>query len=227
MYIRSCALIRFFIKTGWFADFFYWLGLIWIRHNKIVHRLKAADFDYVIDAGANIGEFAHLARLALPKATILCIEPHPDCAATLRKDGFQVEEAALWKESGEIMLRKPTEANTSCTVIPQEEGFLAEWKVKTISLKDIVPAARRVLVKMDLQGADWIVLQSIPDTLWSRLDGLIIEVSVGANGNFEKIRKLLESKNFHETSTLHELEQDGQVIEADKLWIRAKNTPLP
>ncbi|MBK9090351.1 MAG: FkbM family methyltransferase [Holophagales bacterium] len=74
-------------------------------------------FDGIVDGGANVGEFAHLVRQTLPKADLVCVEPHPHCAAILRRNGFRVVEAALWREPGRLRLFQPLSATTSCTVV--------------------------------------------------------------------------------------------------------------
>jgi hypothetical protein len=71
---------------------------------KLRWHLASQNFDGVIDGGANVGEFAKIARTALPQADLLCVELHPECAAKLRQGGLRVVEAALWKEPFELRL---------------------------------------------------------------------------------------------------------------------------
>src|SRR5436853_3218969 len=90
---------------------------IWQRHRKLREHLRTLNFDGVIDGGANVGEFAAIVRSTLPKADLICVEPHPASAAILRKDGYKVVEAAVWKEPTRLRLNQPTGSSTSCTVI--------------------------------------------------------------------------------------------------------------
>lgn len=200
---------------------------IWQRHRKLRSRLRAINFDAVIDGGANIGEFAQIVRRALPAAEILCVEPHPGCAATLRKQGFRVVEAALWREAGRLDLLQPTAASTSCTV--QISGVTPPvdaptWNVAAIRLDDLEISGSRILLKLDLQGAEVEALQGM-ENLWPRCAGVLLEVSIGENGTYEQLRKLLSERGFAEYSTTNELEEGGRVIEADKLWLRPDDDP--
>lgn len=196
---------------------------IWQRHRKLRSRLRAVGFDAVIDGGANIGEFAQIARRALPGAEILCVEPHPECASMLRSNGFKVVEAALWKETGRIMLLQPTPESTSCTVrgsMATAPGTaVATWDVAAVRLDDLEIRGSRVLLKLDLQGAELEALTGM-DRLWDRCAGVLLEVSLGPEGTYETLRRLLSERGFSEYSTTNELEVDGRVIEADKLWLR-------
>ena len=83
------------------------ISKVWLRHRKLQIFLQAQQFDGVIDGGANVGEFANLARGALPSAHLICVEPHPECARVLRKDGFEVVEAALWDKPSRLSLVQP------------------------------------------------------------------------------------------------------------------------
>jgi hypothetical protein len=57
--------------------------------------------------------------------------------------------------------------------------------------------------------------------LWDRCAGLLVEVSLGPEGTYEKIRQLLASHGFSEHSTTNELVVAGRAVEADKLWLRS------
>jgi len=80
-------------------------------------------------------------------------------------------------------------------------------------------AGSRVLIKLDLQGAELKALEGMGD-LWDRCAGLLLEVSIGVNGTLEPLREILARFGFYEYSTTNELEVNGRVVEADKLWLR-------
>ena len=195
------------------------LSKIWLRHARLVRHLRRSDYDAILDGGASIGEFAALARLACPRTPLLCVEPHPASAARLRQRGFAVVEAALWHEPGRVTLTQHSRATTSCSVVDLGAVGLASWTVGAVRLDQLAIPGRRVLVKLDLQGAEIQALAGMGE-LWERCAGLLLEVSYGERGTYEPLRALLAAKGFHEAGTLNELETDAGIVEADKLWLR-------
>ena len=193
---------------------------VWQRQRKLHLHLQTQKFDGVIDGGANVGEFAQTVRGALPKADLICVEPHPACAKVLRKKGFNVIEAALWKEPARLQLTQPSSASTSSTVMNGEhESAYGAWEVEAVRLDSLPISGERLLVKLDLQGAESEALEGM-GTLWERSAGVLLEVSIGNGGTYERLREMLSHRGFFEYCTTNELEIDGRVVEADKLWLR-------
>jgi FkbM family methyltransferase len=195
-----------------------WFSKVWLRHARLKHHLETSDYDAVIDGGANIGEFAAIVRLTRPDLPLLCIEPHPPSAAILRDKGFHVVEAALWNEQGRLGLSQPTAASTSCTVTNEAEGT-PRWEVDAVRLGDLEIPGVKILVKLDLQGAELTALEGM-GSLWDRCAGFHVEVSYGEGGSYEPIRRLLATKGFVESATFNELDGPHRTIEGDKLWQR-------
>jgi hypothetical protein len=91
--------------------------------------------------------------------------------------------------------------------------------VDTVRLDEIGVAGERILVKLDLQGAEAEALEGM-ELLWPRCAAVLIEVSYGPSGSYEPLRSLLAARGFAEAGTLNELEEGGLPIEADKLFVR-------
>lgn len=200
------------------------LAKIWLRQARVVRHVAGSSYDGVIDGGASIGEFAALVRVARPDLPLLCVEPHPASARVLRRRGFAVVEAALWKDSGTIRLTQPTDATTSCTVIPEQRQDRPHWDVRTVRLADLPVSGRRLLIKLDLQGAEPEALDGMGD-LWGRCAGLLLEVSYGTDGTYEALRTRLLQQGFVEAATFNELDAGAVPIEADKLWLPQHPAP--
>jgi FkbM family methyltransferase len=181
--------------------------------------LRTGGFDSIVDGGASVGEFALAARASCPGVPIVCVEPHPPSAAILRRHGFRVVEAALWKAPGRLRLTQPTDATTSCSVALEAAADRPSWDVETVRLDGIGVAGDRILVKLDLQGAEEQALEGM-GALWARCAALLLEVSYGPSGSYEPLRSLLAARGFDEAATLNELEEDGLPLEADKLFVR-------
>ena len=195
------------------------LSKIWLRHARLVRHLSRGPYDAIVDGGASVGEFAALARLACPRTPLLCVEPHPASAARLRRRGFTVVEAALWHEPGRVTLTQPTRAATSCSVVAGGTAGLFSWSVDAVRLDQLAIPGHRVLVKLDLQGAEPQALEGMGE-LWDRCAGLLLEVSYGERGTYEPLRARLAEKGFFEAGTFNELETEAGIVEADKLWLR-------
>lgn len=193
---------------------------VWLRHRRIFRHLQLADYDQVIDGGANVGEFAALVRGARPSAKLICVEPHPVAAAVLRRRGFDVVEAALWNAQGTAILRQPGKATTSATLMDSSAGGDSGWPVRTIRLDDLPLVGSRILVKLDLQGAELRALEGLGQA-WSRICAILLEVSYGPGGTREELSALLEGRGFREAATLNELDVAGLPVEGDKLWLRS------
>ena len=128
-------------------------------------------------------------------------------------------EAALWKEPTRLRLTQPTSASTSSTVIADHGPAEHVWEVEAMRLDSLPILGSRLLIKLDLQGAEFEALEGMGE-LWDRCAGILLEVSIGVEGTYERLREMLSRRGFYEYSTTNELEVEGRVVEADKLWLR-------
>lgn len=218
-YRAGSTAIVWCLRLPWLPGLFTWSAKVWLRHARLASHLDAAGYDQILDGGANIGEFASLVRVRCPGIPLLCIEPHPEAAATLRRRGFEVIQAALWSEDGEAILTQPTKASTSATLLSQGGQNLPSWTVRTVRLDQLPIVGKRVLIKLDLQGAEAEALAGL-EGAWDRIAGLILEVGLGSGGTYHQLRRIMEARGFEEAATFNELEVAGTAIEADKLWIQ-------
>ena len=149
-YSLGLRVVGLIFRISAVAGFMTMASRIWLRHARWRCHLTAFQFDGVVDGGANIGEFAGVVRDTLPAAHLLCIEPHPRCAATLRHHGFEVIEAALWKEKTRLNLFQDG-PSTSSTVMSEGQGTNV-GKVEAVRLCDLPIRGNRLLVKLDRLG---------------------------------------------------------------------------
>lgn len=214
-YRLLCSVLRLMLRTPGLGGLSVTGARALLRQARWVTFLRRMQFDGVVDGGANIGEFAHLVRLALPKADLVCVEPLAAPARALRGAGFRVEEAALWDEEGTLSLSVPGPSSTSATVMDPSQGV----PVRAVRLDGLAVAGRRLLIKLDLQGAELHALRGIGDLL-PRTAGFLLEVSFGPGGTYASLAALMAGWGFHEYATLNECEDDDRVVEADKVFLR-------
>ena len=219
VYRSGSATLLLLLRLPVVADMFSRVAKVWLRHARIARHLRTMDYDMVVDGGANIGEFAALVRTMRPDVPLLCIEPHPGAAATLRRRGFEVVEAALWNEPGTAVLTQPEQASTSATLLGSKGDGAPSWTVSTVRLDQLPLTGKRILLKLDLQGAEPAALEGL-GVMWDHLAGVLLEVSYDAQGTYEPLRALLGQRGFREAATFNELEVNDRVIEADKIWLR-------
>jgi FkbM family methyltransferase len=199
---------------------FGWLAKVWLRHGRLFAHLRSYRYDAVVDGGANVGEFAAIVRAAAPAARLLCVEPHPEAAATLRRRGFEVVEAALWRESGRATLVQPEAVTTTSSLVQSADGARASFEVATVRVDELELAGKRILVKLDLQGAELAALEGL-ERSWDRVAGVLVETGYGPGGNQSSLAELLSARGFREAATFNELDgADGTACEGDKLWLR-------
>lgn len=137
----------------------------------------------IIDGGANVGDFAIMARARFPQAHIHMIEPQPACAESLlrltRNHGFSFHPAALVgpEQSGGAIgfVVTPGSVTTGAHIGDGSEDPSAERiNVEARSLDDLLAAkvgkADRLLLKLDLEGREFDALKGAQRVLqWTEV----------------------------------------------------------
>lgn len=172
------------------------------RSALLTHRVAASaehlaplaglDFATVVDVGANVGQFALLARRLFPRAKIISFEPLPAPAATFRglfaaDSAVTLHECAIgpvrWQATMHV-----SAALDSSSLLPigpaQVENFPGTAETGTAdvsmcSLSDLVEGRaldRPALLKIDVQGFELQALQGC-ESLIDRFDAVYCEAS--------------------------------------------------
>ena len=195
---------------------------------------------FLIDVGAHGGGFTRsIDRFCGVKRGLL-VEAQPDRASALaslfRTDRFEVKNCAVCDRAGEIELEiNEFDVTTSMLrtrrEMPELGGVNVQLKTKvrckTARLDDLVSTEtfpRIDLLKLDVQGAEHLVIKGAPESL-RRTNMVWTEVSFVRlyedSSLFHEIHALLREKGF----ALVEFEQGfrsptGEVLQADALFIR-------
>jgi FkbM family methyltransferase len=181
---------------------------VWIRD-----RLSLGDV--VLDIGSNIGIFATMMGAKVGRAgRVFAFEPSPKIAADLRRvlalnelSQVTVVEAAASNRSGEATFCEIQEADvrreSSHLSDPLLDSASRELKqhatvVKTLVIDDFVAehALRPVLMKIDVEGAEFLVLEGAEKTIGACKPKLVIEIHPNSEGVFDHARLTAYLKRF-------------------------------
>jgi FkbM family methyltransferase len=138
----------------------------------------------VLDLGGNIGLFSLMATLAHPRAQAYIYEPAPPNVRMIEINR-RLNPAAMDR----IHVRQEAVGGTTTTTKfryddrnPQSSGMFTgngtAYHVQVRSFEEVVNALPGpvALVKMDIEGAEFEVLERTPPAVWQRIGGLAIEL---------------------------------------------------
>ena len=163
------------------------------RASRPWQLLRNQNFDQVIDVGANIGQFAEMARALWPKARIDSFEPLPDVFLELTKrlgtsPNFFAHQVALGRERGKVAM-KSNDFSPSSSILDLAKLHTEEWPNATgVKLVDVPVETldewykasgqieTNLLIKIDVQGYELEVLEGALDVL-RRARWIVLEVS--------------------------------------------------
>lgn len=209
-------------KAAWMARRPTWRSLLRAGvAPSLEHAAILADrsFETVVDVGANVGQFAVWADVALRPRTIICIEPQSSATRLLTqvaartRASTQVVRVALGSAE-RIATLHVTRANDSSSLLPplavESRHDLHVVEIEDVhvvtgdaALADFVPLARPVLVKVDVQGSELDALKGLTSTL-READAVLVEVSVTGTYHeqalFPEVVALLTRLGFEPTA---------------------------
>jgi FkbM family methyltransferase len=187
-----------------------------LRLAKILNWNKV---DYVIDIGANRGQFAVGLLDFGYKGKIVSFEPvgsvHQELSKVASKyDRWEVaKQIAIGSENGEVEINVSDNSVFSSILNikkshVEQKDYSKTVRTETVKigrLDDVLPeyldvSAHRVLLKIDTQGFEKQVLDGAPDTL-SKIQGLKIEMPLtpiyeGVNYTFYDIIDVVRARGF-------------------------------
>ena len=162
---------------------------------RLTTALKANRIDFVIDVGANVGQFAMDLRNGGYSGRILSFEPIEHCHRIIQKQALKDPAwtiaprmalsnedsiATIYVSENSVsssllaMHSRHSEAAPDSKYIGQESTEVR--RLDTVA-PQMLPSGCRCLLKIDAQGAEALILEGAKETL-SRLVGLKIEVSL-------------------------------------------------
>ena len=210
-----------------------------VEHLPVLEPLP--QMELVVDVGANVGQFAVVARHCWPQARIVSFEPLPAARETLLAlfEGdprFDCRPLALSDHAGTDDFHV-TGHDDSSSLLPVAARQVAEFatddvavlRVDTARLDDVLPAADLpdgpILLKLDTQGTELDVLRGGPAVL-ARASHLVVEVSFvelyqGQADAAEITRHLVEQGwDLAATYDVKTSRRTGEPLQADVLFVR-------
>ena len=201
----------------------------------------------VIDVGANVGQFASIARAAFPRARILSLEPLPDCLAQLRKrfrrdSRFQALQLAAGAQEEEREIHR-SGYSPSSSLLPMadrhREAFpstasTTPLRVRVRRLDDALEDGQDgpllegpLLLKLDVQGFELEALRGGPRTL-ERCSLVLLEASLHrlyvGEALFADVQAHLTERGFSLAGLAGGLRdpRDGRPLQVDALFERSR-----
>jgi FkbM family methyltransferase len=165
----------------------------WVKHSAGVpsteaalRHLKGRGFDpaTVIDVGANVGEWTRMCKRLWPKASVLMIEPLPECEAPLARlaselPGVRYQRALLGaNDRAAVSIHC---CDTASSVLQEYEAKHPTLAMPMTRLDDCSVGAE--LLKLDVQGYELEILKGGQKVLSSAavvlLEGNLLDLHIG------------------------------------------------
>jgi FkbM family methyltransferase len=193
----------------------------------------------VIDAGANVGRWATMAREIFPHAKVHMVEPQPACASTLNAlcdadSGFAFHAFALTApgvDSVRMIGGGDAGGGTGARVGTPEEEAPGEVICPARTLDDLfagkITRADRLLLKLDLEGHEIPALEGA-SALLGDVEAIIVEVQFFQNNNngrpvFADVLNFMRDRGFelYDMACLSERPRDMRLRMGDVVFVRA------
>ncbi len=176
----------------------------------------------VLDMGANIGAFSNNALSAGAKK-VFAFEPDPDNVRMIKKQPFYNDKnfylipKAISDKSGTATFYTNSKKNAACHSLLSRRGR-DKIEVKTVALDRVINKAKPDAIKMDIEGAEYLV--NFDDVISSDIKLIAIELHFDYSektikNSLKKAQELkrLLLKNFKELTKPYQ----SRVAE-DKFW---------
>ena len=189
----------------------------------------------IVDGGANVGDFARLARSVFPAAQIDLIEPQPACQTQLTAlvravPGHALHAVAIGREAGMLnMALDPNEPSTGAHIFDRPDAMPGTVHAVPVQTLDTILAGitrdDRVFLKLDLQGWELEALHGAL-TVLPEIEAILVEASFFAQAYEPPIATLigfLAEQGFvlDDVAALMGRQRDNRAHQADLVFIRA------
>ena len=205
-------------------------------------QLALGNCNFVVDVGANDGQWISDVRRRGYKGPALCIEPLKNNYAKLRSSNFHNTETlncAVGNINGYIHINHASNNGLSSSILELDfyhkqaapnVTFISKEKVKIFKLSKILETNKHknIFVKIDTQGYEYEVLKSINKKDFDRIYAFEIETNLVSTYKnsvlIEDIIKFLRHKGFKPLRIENGfgVPNFGQQLQVDILFVKVK-----
>ena len=232
-------------RSGLKGTLLNWLearGYVLLNTRKLATRntwLNHLAVSTVLDVGANTGESALELHAMYPKAQVVSFEPLPDSFAAMQQRlaghaWSHRHNLALAEKTGRMTMHRSAYALSS-SLLPMSDAHKQAYPYSAgsqpveveISTLDAIcaPLQGPFLIKLDVQGYEYGVLQGAAETL-TRTAALIVETSFvelyEGQKLFNQVQALLNRAGFAYTGSWAQRNSpvNGQPLQQDAVFVR-------
>ena len=162
---------------------------ILIEHDYTPPGFEIGESDVVVDVGGNIGTFALHAAQRAPRGKVLTFEPNSENYELLLRNvalnnatNVVPARAALSGKRGQLRLFTNRGGGGFHSVLQGRAPDQADFEtVDALSLRDVFDdhrIERCAFLKLDCEGAEYDILENLPDEYFARIDKIVMEYHV-------------------------------------------------
>lgn len=163
--------------------------------------LRFFKFDNIIDIGGNVGLFTVATKRYWPKARRLIVEPNKQSLLILKKNlkinkiKSRVLNKAVVGNKTKKHVKLFLNQNPAMSSLVSAKG--KSVKVGTVCLSDIVPDKGYNLVKIDIEGGEYLFLKPSLSKIFSRISVLLMEThDIDKIRNYHAVVRFLKNAGF-------------------------------
>jgi FkbM family methyltransferase len=203
-------------------------------------QIVLIDCDFVVDIGANNGQWISEARAHGYKGNALCIEPLKKNYNVLKScnfDNTNTLNCAVGNRNGSIYINQASNDGASSSILELNSfhkkaapdiNFVGKEKVKILKLSKILEnyKHKKIFVKIDTQGYEFEILKSISKNNFNNIFAFEIETNLVSTYKnltlIEDVIKFLRNKGYTPLRIENGLGMPnfGQQLQVDILFVK-------
>lgn len=196
-------ILNIFLRDG--VDKSVFAEIFKLREYRVVEDIIKTAQNPIVDVGAHSGLFTLYCRAFNQKVAIFAIEPEPENCKLLKEhikvnklQQIKIIQAALSKESKDRYLHISKD-NHNHYLLKDAQESLSELKIKTFSLIDLCKKnkiEKISLIKLDIEGGEYEVFDSLDKNIITKIDTFIMEYHNQGKNTYRIIEQKLRECGF-------------------------------